>query len=184
MWVKAQHEGALPPPCIVRKDPRVPHAPLIPRPSPTDSGGPGGRAGLRVATRLWRGSLPVSRGEGWSAEADAQEEERGPLGGPGDPGSAHPGPWAALGYGQRASGPVRLPFPTPHWPVSGGRPAVHTDQSGGGRPGRCKLPRKEQGPCRSQEALHAAQPSRPLAPRLQGHLSLGHPLGGAPWPPA
>ena len=23
--VKAQHEGALPPPCIVRKDPRVPH---------------------------------------------------------------------------------------------------------------------------------------------------------------
>ena len=25
MWVKAQHEGALPPPCIVRKDPRVPH---------------------------------------------------------------------------------------------------------------------------------------------------------------
>ena len=24
-WVKAQHEGALPPPCIVRKDPRVPH---------------------------------------------------------------------------------------------------------------------------------------------------------------
>ena len=25
VWVKAQHEGALPPPCIVRKDPRVPH---------------------------------------------------------------------------------------------------------------------------------------------------------------
>ena len=25
LWVKAQHEGALPPPCIVRKDPRVPH---------------------------------------------------------------------------------------------------------------------------------------------------------------
>ena len=24
-WVKAQHEGALPPPSIVRKDPRVPH---------------------------------------------------------------------------------------------------------------------------------------------------------------
>ena len=23
--LKAQHEGALPPPCIVRKDPRVPH---------------------------------------------------------------------------------------------------------------------------------------------------------------
>ena len=23
--MKAQHEGALPPPCIVRKDPRVPH---------------------------------------------------------------------------------------------------------------------------------------------------------------
>ena len=23
LWVKAQHEGALPPPCIVRKDPRV-----------------------------------------------------------------------------------------------------------------------------------------------------------------
>ena len=22
LWVKAQHEGALPPPCIVRKDPR------------------------------------------------------------------------------------------------------------------------------------------------------------------
>ena len=27
LWVKAQHEGALPPPCIVRKDPRVPHTP-------------------------------------------------------------------------------------------------------------------------------------------------------------
>ena len=25
LWVKAQHEGALPSPCIVRKDPRVPH---------------------------------------------------------------------------------------------------------------------------------------------------------------
>ena len=25
LWVKAQHEGALPPPCFVRKDPRVPH---------------------------------------------------------------------------------------------------------------------------------------------------------------
>ena len=25
LWGKAQHEGALPPPCIVRKDPRVPH---------------------------------------------------------------------------------------------------------------------------------------------------------------
>ena len=25
LWVKAQHEGALPRPCIVRKDPRVPH---------------------------------------------------------------------------------------------------------------------------------------------------------------
>ena len=25
LWVKAQHEGALPPPCIVCKDPRVPH---------------------------------------------------------------------------------------------------------------------------------------------------------------
>ena len=25
LWVKARHEGALPPPCIVRKDPRVPH---------------------------------------------------------------------------------------------------------------------------------------------------------------
>ena len=25
LWLKAQHEGALPPPCIVRKDPRVPH---------------------------------------------------------------------------------------------------------------------------------------------------------------
>ena len=25
LWVKAQHEGALPPPCIVLKDPRVPH---------------------------------------------------------------------------------------------------------------------------------------------------------------
>ena len=25
LWMKAQHEGALPPPCIVRKDPRVPH---------------------------------------------------------------------------------------------------------------------------------------------------------------
>ena len=25
LWVKAQHEGALPPPCIVRKDPQVPH---------------------------------------------------------------------------------------------------------------------------------------------------------------
>ena len=25
LWVKAQHEGALPTPCIVRKDPRVPH---------------------------------------------------------------------------------------------------------------------------------------------------------------
>ena len=25
LWVKAQHEGALPPPCIVHKDPRVPH---------------------------------------------------------------------------------------------------------------------------------------------------------------
>ena len=25
LWVKAQHEGALPPPCIVRKGPRVPH---------------------------------------------------------------------------------------------------------------------------------------------------------------
>ena len=25
LWVEAQHEGALPPPCIVRKDPRVPH---------------------------------------------------------------------------------------------------------------------------------------------------------------
>ena len=25
LWVKAQHDGALPPPCIVRKDPRVPH---------------------------------------------------------------------------------------------------------------------------------------------------------------
>ena len=24
-YIKAQHEGALPPPCIVRKDPRVPH---------------------------------------------------------------------------------------------------------------------------------------------------------------
>ena len=23
LWVTAQHEGALPPPCIVRKDPRV-----------------------------------------------------------------------------------------------------------------------------------------------------------------
>ena len=28
LWVKAQHEGALPPPCIVRKDPRVPHTQL------------------------------------------------------------------------------------------------------------------------------------------------------------
>ena len=26
LWVKAQHEGALPRPCIFRKDPRVPHA--------------------------------------------------------------------------------------------------------------------------------------------------------------
>ena len=25
LWMKSQHEGALPPPCIVRKDPRVPH---------------------------------------------------------------------------------------------------------------------------------------------------------------
>ena len=25
LWGKAQHEGALPPPCFVRKDPRVPH---------------------------------------------------------------------------------------------------------------------------------------------------------------
>ena len=25
LWLKAQHEGALPPPGIVRKDPRVPH---------------------------------------------------------------------------------------------------------------------------------------------------------------
>ena len=25
LWVKAQHEGALPPPCIVLKEPRVPH---------------------------------------------------------------------------------------------------------------------------------------------------------------
>ena len=25
LWVKAQHEGALPPPCIVRRGPRVPH---------------------------------------------------------------------------------------------------------------------------------------------------------------
>ena len=25
LWLKAQHEGALPPPCIVRKDPRDPH---------------------------------------------------------------------------------------------------------------------------------------------------------------
>ena len=24
LWMKAQHEGALPPPCIVRKDPRFP----------------------------------------------------------------------------------------------------------------------------------------------------------------
>ena len=23
LWLKAQHEGALPPPCIVRKDPRA-----------------------------------------------------------------------------------------------------------------------------------------------------------------
>ena len=29
LWMKAQHEGALPPPCIVRKDPRVPQ-PLPP----------------------------------------------------------------------------------------------------------------------------------------------------------
>ena len=28
LWVKAQHEGALPPPCIVRKDPRVSAFPL------------------------------------------------------------------------------------------------------------------------------------------------------------
>ena len=25
LWVKAQHEGALTPPCIIRKDPLVPH---------------------------------------------------------------------------------------------------------------------------------------------------------------
>ena len=30
LWVKAQHEGALPPPCIVRKDPRVPHPRMDP----------------------------------------------------------------------------------------------------------------------------------------------------------
>ena len=29
LWVKAQHEGALPPPCIVRKDPRS-HIQLVP----------------------------------------------------------------------------------------------------------------------------------------------------------
>ena len=28
LWVKAQHEGALPLPCIVHKDKRVPHTPL------------------------------------------------------------------------------------------------------------------------------------------------------------
>ena len=28
LWLKAQHEGALPPPCIVHKDPRVPHTGL------------------------------------------------------------------------------------------------------------------------------------------------------------
>ena len=27
LWVKAQHEGALQPPCIVRKDPRVTRRP-------------------------------------------------------------------------------------------------------------------------------------------------------------
>lgn len=120
----------------------------------------------------------MSRGEGWSAEADAQEEERGPPGVPGDPGSARPGPWAALGCGQWASGPVQLPFPAPHWPVSGGRPAVHTDQSGGARPGRRRLPRKGQGLCGSQEVLHPACRARcPAAPVAGPRLARG------PWLP-
>ena len=29
LWVKAPHEGALPPPCIVRKDPRVPYSAFL-----------------------------------------------------------------------------------------------------------------------------------------------------------
>ena len=32
LWVKAQHEGALPPPCIVRKDPR--HSRILYDPPP------------------------------------------------------------------------------------------------------------------------------------------------------
>ena len=65
LWVKAQHEGALPPPCIVRNDPRVPHP-----------GRPGartaqGRAGSPMATP-WTvahqapPSMGFSRQEYWS----------------------------------------------------------------------------------------------------------------------
>ena len=46
LWLKAQHEGALPPPCIVRKDPRVPHIrePLV------------RRQGSQLSMRVARGS--------------------------------------------------------------------------------------------------------------------------------
>ena len=48
LWVKAQHEGALPPPCIVRKDP----------------------SGAEQAQSSWAWSLVISLGAGREQDAD------------------------------------------------------------------------------------------------------------------
>lgn len=176
------------------KEDRYTPCPPIPRPSPTDSGGPGGRAGPRVSSPIWRGRLPVSRGEGRSAEADAQEEERGPPGVPGDPGSARPGPWAALGCGQWASGPVQLPFPV-HTGLCPGAARLSTPTrvevvalGAAGSPGRgrgCAGPRR---PCTLPSPpgpLHPACRARcPAAPAARQRPWRGLAWPGAPGSPS
>ena len=57
-WVKAQHEGALPPPCIVRKDPRA-QGPSSLVEEPLEGAGPLAQA--RAASRPGLGAIaPVS----------------------------------------------------------------------------------------------------------------------------
>lgn len=104
---------------------------------------------------------------------------------PGVPG--RPSPARPLGCSPRQSVGLwacSALFPAPHWPVSGAAFAVHTDQSGGGRPGRHRLSRKGQGLCGSQEGP-APRPAGPAARQRPWRASLGPgPLAPPPCPPS
>lgn len=111
-------------------------------------------------------------GEGWSAEADAQEEERCPPGVPGDPGSARPGPGLPSAVVSGLLGLFLAPLPP-----------LHTGLCPSPLSTRTRVEVASPGRHRPQEGAGLCGSRRSCTPPCRARLP-GSARGGLAWPGA